>query len=269
MRQGLTWTLRWLTAMGVLPKVAVAQLDASGAPSAQAVLDAGRLAENTYAVLDAIGHDVALIARAGQNLDQFGLRYSHLGFAVRDLRRGEWGVVHLLNGNDGQRSGIYEEGMVNFYSDNPYRMEAIVLALPHDLQQRLARVLKKHGRRMHCPRYSLTSYPWSLSTQNSNQWILEVLALAASENEEACRQEVHVWLQSNGYTPAELHIGLPTQWAAPLLRDCIRFDDQPDETRRQGAVSVVTVESVLSWLQGPDSPLHSARLQIRTFELRL
>ena len=46
------------------------------------------------------GTRVAFIARAGQDLSRYGLRYSHLGIAYRDEAavngRGAWRVVHKL-----------------------------------------------------------------------------------------------------------------------------------------------------------------------------
>jgi hypothetical protein len=43
-----------------------------------------QLAEHTAARLAQSGADVVVIARAGQNLSEYGIRYSHLGFAYRD-----------------------------------------------------------------------------------------------------------------------------------------------------------------------------------------
>ncbi len=269
MSAGIPFTLRWLTAIGVLPKAAVTQLEVRRAPVAQSVLDAGRLAENTYALLDGLGHDIVLIARAGQNLEQYGLKYSHLGFAVKGLRRGEWGVVHLLNAGDGNRSGLFEEGMVNFYSDNPYRMESCVVTLPQEVQRTLLSVLKEHGRALHCSAYSLTSYPWSLTTQNSNQWVLEVLAAALAGQNKPTRESVQAWMREHGFEGTTLRIGLPTQWAAPLLRDCIRFEDQPESARREGQVQVITVESTLQWLLSEKGPLRDRLADVRVHPLSL
>lgn len=269
MSAGIPFTLRWLTALGILPKAAVTQLEARRAPVAQSALDAGRLAENTYALLDGLGDDIALLARAGQNLEQFGLKYSHLGFAVKGLRRGEWGVVHLLNTADGRRSSLFEEGLVNFYSDNPYRMESCVLTLPPELQKTTLQVLRDHGRALHCPTYSLTSYPWSLSTQNSNQWILEVLAAAMAGMSSPTRALVQAWMRDHGFVPTTLPISLPTQWAAPLLRDSIRFEDQPESQRREGQVQVITVESAFDWLTSASGPLSSRLDKVRRHPLGL
>lgn len=262
MSGGVPLLVRWLSRIGIIPRAAVTQLDVQQTPKAGSVLDAARLAEQTYHALDRLGHDVVLIARMGQNLSQFGLKYSHLGFAVRSLRRGEWAVMHLLNAEDGTKSGIYQEGMVNFYSDQPFRFEAALITLPRETETRLREVLLQHGKALHCPQYSLTAYPWALDVQNSNQWVLEVLACAMQASDLApTRENAQRWLAANGYTPSTLNIGLPTQWAGPLLRDSIRFSDQPEDSRREGRVQTVTVDSVVTWLTGESSPFgHDTRV---------
>ena len=66
-------------------------------PSAVTVYNALTLAQRVSDTLDASGAEVALIARSGQDLSKYGLRYSHLGFVVRDHPDGPWTVVHELN----------------------------------------------------------------------------------------------------------------------------------------------------------------------------
>lgn len=261
--------VRWLSKTGVIPKAAVAQLDAEAAPNAQSVLDAGRLAEKTYQLLDQLGHEVFLISRMGQNLAQFGLKHSHLGFVVKNLRRGEWGVVHLLNAEDGQHSAIYAEGMVTFFSDKPFRFEADILTIPVRLQARLRQLLLEMPRSVHCPDYSLTSYPWSLTTQNSNQWVLELLACAIADITPPTRPAAQEWLKQQGFRASDLRIKLPTQWAGPLLRDSIRFQDQPEDSRRAGVVSTVTVDSVYHWLRSGAGPFREELDQVRLISLTL
>lgn len=268
MSGSLPLLVRWLTSIGIIPKAAVTQLDSRRAPSAQSVLDAGRLAEKTYAALDSLNEDVVLIARMGQNLSQFGLKYSHMGFAVRGLRRGEWGVVHLLNLDGGAQSGIYSEGMVNFYSDAPFRFESALLTLPKRVHAPLRDQLLPLAKRLHCPNYSLTSYPWSLTSQNSNQWVLELLA-AVVMGKEPTRENAQAWLREHHYTPTTLPIALPTQWAGPLLKDSIRFDDQPLAQRREARVQTVTVNSVVDFVRSAQGPFKDELAELKFLELSL
>ena len=80
-------------------------------PSAVAVSRAMQLAEHTATRLTQSGASVVVIARAGQNLSEYGLRYSHLGFAYREGERGPWRVVHKLNQCGSSRASLYRHGL--------------------------------------------------------------------------------------------------------------------------------------------------------------
>lgn len=247
MSGNLPLMVRWLTSIGVIPKAAVAQLESAKAPTMQSVLDAGRLAERTYQALDALGRDVVLLARMGQDLRMFGLKYSHMGFAIKGLHGKDWGLVHLLTKDDSSRSGIYSEGLVNFFSDEPFEMACLIQTLPQSVESALLANWQSLAKALHCSSYSLTAHPYSLSTQNCNQWVLETLALA-KDPVNVNRSLAQDWAKTQGFEASCLNISLPVQWAGPLLRDSIRFTDQPDATRKLGQVSTVTVDSVLRFL---------------------
>uniref|UniRef100_UPI00403F47C5 DUF2145 domain-containing protein n=1 Tax=Massilia sp. METH4 TaxID=3123041 RepID=UPI00403F47C5 len=73
------------------------------------------LAQRTFQALDASGAKAVLISRAGQDLSKYGLRYSHMGIVVRDHAAGRWTVVHELNECGTASSGLYNEGLGNFF----------------------------------------------------------------------------------------------------------------------------------------------------------
>ena len=79
------------------------------------------------------GTQVVLIARVGQDLSQYGLRYSHLGIAYRDdaalTGRGAWRVVHKLNQCGSERSMLYRQGLAEFFGDGLYAHEAGIVVL--------------------------------------------------------------------------------------------------------------------------------------------
>ncbi|WP_308925226.1 DUF2145 domain-containing protein [Janthinobacterium sp. J1-1] len=74
------------------------------------------LAQKTWQALDASGAQVALVARAGQDLSKYQLRYSHMALAWRDHPQGRWLVVHELNECGTAQSSLYNEGLGNFFS---------------------------------------------------------------------------------------------------------------------------------------------------------
>lgn len=51
------------------------------------------LARKVADKLDDSGAQVALVARVGQDLSKYKLRFSHLGFVVRNHPDGKWSVV--------------------------------------------------------------------------------------------------------------------------------------------------------------------------------
>ena len=73
-------------------------------------------AQATAQALDASGADVVMLARAGQNLSEYGLRWSHLGFAYRTAD-GNWRVLHKLNECGTAEGALFRQGLGEFFMD--------------------------------------------------------------------------------------------------------------------------------------------------------
>jgi hypothetical protein len=219
--------------------------------SAEAARLGMEMADRTRTALDGIDDEVVLIARIGQDLSKYHLTYSHMAFAVREHPAGAWSVVHKLNTCGTATSGLYDEGLVNFFADSPVRYQAGIWRLPAPVQARLKKALlgKKAGDYLE-PNYSLVAYPFNTRYQNSNGWVLEVLAYAlAPEDEANTRQTAQRWLKSAGYTPTELELGTLTRLGARVTKTNVSFDDHPPELRWKGHIQTVTVDSILTWLR--------------------
>jgi hypothetical protein len=222
-------------------------------PSTQSITQGLTLAQNTAQVLDASGADVVVLARAGQDLRKYGLQYSHLGFAYRELLPGggyAWRVVHKLNHCGSADSAIYRQGLGEFFLDDPWRYEAGWVALRPDVQARLLPMLRdNHLVASHHERhYSMVSYVWGNKYQQSNQWALETLA-AAMEPRARSRHEAQGWLRFNSYRPTTLRLGALTRLGARATSANIAFDDHPPSRRFSDQIDTVTVDSVFDWLQ--------------------
>src|SRR5471032_1600851 len=89
-------------------------------PTPETVQKALTLAQMARTSLDDSGAEVALIARVGQDLSKYHLRYSHFGYIWRDHPQGRWMVVHELNACIQATSSIYNEGLGNFFLDDMY-----------------------------------------------------------------------------------------------------------------------------------------------------
>lgn len=217
-------------------------------PTAEQSVKATRMAEKVLGGLDALPDKVVLIGRVGQDLSKYGLTYSHLAFAVR--QESGWNVVHELNTCGTAESSLYEQGMVDFFSDTPFKYQAGIWRLQPRVQERLLTALRgKVAARMHGAHYNMLMYPFSTKYQNSNAWVLEVLAYAMAPSDEvATRAEAQDWLQRTGYVPTQLEIGAMTRLGARISKANIAFDDHPGELRWSGKIQTVTVASVAAYI---------------------
>jgi len=206
-----------------------------------------QLAEATLRALDASGAQVAVLARAGQDLSKYGLRWSHLGFVYR--QEGVWRVMHKLNHCGTDHAALFRQGLGEFFLENPYRYEAAFVVLKPELQQALLPVLADNARvaRLNERRYSMVSYAFGTTYQQSNQWVLETLASAASPGV-ANRRDAQAWIKAQGYQPTDLHLSTLTRLGGRLTQANIAFDDHPGARRFSGHIDTVTVDSMFAWL---------------------
>ncbi|MGJ9420681.1 DUF2145 domain-containing protein [Massilia sp. CMS3.1] len=209
------------------------------------------MADATRAALDKIDDEVVLIARIGQDLSTYRLTYSHMAFAVRAHPAGAWSVVHKLNTCGTATSALYDEGLINFFSDSPFRYQAGIWRLAPEAQGCLKKaLLGKKARDYLEPHYSLVAYPFSTRYHNSNGWALEMLAFAlAPEDEANTRATAQAWLKASAYLPTELDLGTMTRLGARVSKVNIAFDDHPSDMRWSGRIQTVTVDSVITWLR--------------------
>jgi hypothetical protein len=214
------------------------------------------LAERTHQALEAeharAGTQVVLLARAGQDLTKYGLRYSHLGFAYRTSNaQGEpaWRVLHKLNQCGTAHAAIYRQGLGEFFLDDLWRHEAAWSTPAADVQARLVPLLRDDSRalRLHHKPYSIVSYAWGRKYQQSNQWAIETLALAM-DGAIASREQAQVWLQAKMYHPSTLRLGPLTRLGGRISAANVAFDDHPDAKRFTDRIDTVTVDSVFAWL---------------------
>jgi hypothetical protein len=229
------------------------------------VRKAFQLAIQTRETLDASGAQVALIGRVGQDLSRYGLRYSHMAFVWRDHPQGRWITVHELNQCGTAASTLYNEGLANFFFDDMFAWDALVVIPSPELQMRMAEKLNDHTTllKLHEPRYNMVAYPFSTRYQNSNQWVLEVLAQAMSDSQQTDREAMQSWLKQAEYKPAMLRILALQRLAGRTLRTNVAFDDHPGGDRMLGKIEVVSVESVASFLKLRDPFSEAKVLQLQ------
>jgi hypothetical protein len=226
-------------------------------PTVATVTQGLQLAQRAHEALEAAhardGTRVVFLARAGQDLRKYDQHYSHMAIAWRTATaqgHPAWRVLHKLNTCGSAESAIYRQGLGEFFLDDLWRYEAAWSVPAPQVQARLVTLLAQEGAalRMHHKGYSMVSYPWSTRYQQSNQWVLETLALA-SDPAVNSRERAQAWLQLQGYEPAVLKLGPLTRMGARATAANVAFDDHPDAKRFADRIETVTVDSVFAWLQ--------------------
>jgi len=242
------------TCLALLASPAVqAGRSCEGTPlNAQGIQRGMDLAQRTAEALDAehrrSGARVVVLARAGQDLGKYGLRYSHLGWAYKTAE-GPWRVLHKLNQCGSSVGSIYRQGLGEFFLDDLWRHEAAWAVPAPALQAPLHALLtdRARGVSLHTRDYNMVSYPWSTRYQQSNQWALETLA-AAAEPGVNTREQAQAWLRFKAYEPTTLRLGAMTRLGARVSSAHIAFDDHPNDKRFSDRIETVTVDSVFDWL---------------------
>ncbi|MGL4233925.1 MAG: DUF2145 domain-containing protein [Casimicrobium sp.] len=217
-------------------------------PSAASVERGLALAEKTRQSLDASGAKVVILARAGQDLRKYNLRYSHLGFAVKQSD-GRWLITHKLNQCGTAEASLYRQGLAEFFLDDLFRAEGAYVIPRVEAQEALHKLLTSdRARALHTHAYNVVAYPWSTRYQQSNQWAIETLAMAMSPRA-TNREQAQAWLKFEGYTPTVLNIPPLTRLGGRMTAANVAFDDHPNEKRFSDRIETVTVDSVFAWTE--------------------
>lgn len=223
-------------------------------PTPESIRKGLQLALKTFQALEQSGERIALIGRVGSDLSKHKLRYSHMGVVWRDHPKGRWMVVHMLNQCGTPSGALYDEGLGNFFNDDPFAYETIIAFPGAENQDRLIRLLGTAlPASLYHPAYNMVAYPWSTKYQNSNQWLVEVLAAAwAPEGNVFNRTQAQTWLKQAGYQPTLLRIGTFERLGGRMFKANIAFDDHPNELRFSDQIYTVTVESIVDLTQRID-----------------
>lgn len=221
-----------------------------------------RFAATVRERLQASEAPLAVIARAGLDLERFGQRYSHAGLALREPASdgsAPWAVRQLYFDCEARRPRLFDQGLAAFVrgADRPDSGFITALLLPADAAQALERAARdlSAGRSVLNARYSANAHAWSTRYQNCNQWVIELIALAlgspgagASEPEwQPAREQAQAWLRHSGYEPAVFRLSawmLPAAAFVPWLRQ----DDHPPEDLESLRLRITMPASIEAFL---------------------
>jgi hypothetical protein len=207
---------------------------------------AARAANAAISALDQHRDQIAIIARVGQDLSAQGLVYSHAGFVLKTDQG--WRVTHLLNECGTDEGALYQEGMIDFFAQNPHRYQSKIVWLPTNVAEPIRLALQAHhGKAVFQPRYNVIARPYSQDRQNSTAWLLEVLAASQNPLPDS-RDEARLVLQQTGYQPDQIRISYGKRIAGGLFKANAVFTDHPMSTRLSGKYPVTTVRSIFRYL---------------------
>ncbi len=233
----------------VSPAPAYAGRSCEAVPISPAIIDRGlQLAEKTRLALDKSGAKVVVLARAGQDLSKYNLRFSHLGLAYKTTD-GKWMVLHKLNSCGSPDASIYRQGLGEFFLDDLFRYQAAWIVPTPVVQTRLYATLNdpRASIALHAKPYNMLAYPWSTKYQQSNQWAIETLA-AAMDSNITSRTQAQAWLQLKRVEPTTIRLGALTRLGGRISSANIAFDDHPNEKRYSDRIETTTVDAVMRWL---------------------
>jgi hypothetical protein len=249
------------------------------APSATSVQRGLNLATRTARALDATGATVVVLARSGQDLSKYRLRWSHLGFAYKVANAAPaaalgdasslapaapsvWRVVHKLNHCASANADVFRQGLAEFFMDDPFEYLAGYAVLVPEVQAKLWPLLQDDMQitKLHQAAYSMVAYPWAQTYQQSNQWAIETLAMAM-EPSASTRERAQSWLRFKAYEPTTLRLNAMVRLGARMTAGNVAFDDHPNDKRFSDRIETVTADSVFDWLQssGLSWPLREQR----------
>lgn len=240
---GVCWIV--LSAVTAFAGTACTQKPLMPNPLAQA----SRLGVKLFKTLNQSDAQVVILGRAGSDLSQYGLRFSHMGFALRDHPDGPWTVIHLLNRCGTDASSLYDEGLINFFLDDPFSYDALIAIPNPETQRELVKVLHSDlVWQLHQPHYNMIAHPQSLDFQNSNQWLLELVIAAAAKGAVHQRSDVRQHPLMRQYRPDKIAIDRLTRLGGGLFKANMTFTDHPLADRLKGEYDIVTVRSVIRFL---------------------
>ena len=216
---------------------------------------AERFASETRRILMQHSPRTALVVRASTDPLGHRLGHAHVAFVFQEwLAPGEpWTVLHVLNECSWSRLYPQTDSLYTFFQGVP-GTEATILVPGTGLQELISdRLLRSRPLQGHYhARHRLLAYPFGTRFQSSNQWVIEALALAISKTYLQDREHVHRWLQEAGYQPTVVNVASLKRMAGPQFRRTLSFDDHPFRDRVAGSVSLVTAESIITFVQAQD-----------------
>jgi hypothetical protein len=212
-------------------------------------------ADSIKRLLDASGHSMAVVARAGIDLDRFNLRYSHSGISLKQSGNTPWSVRQLYYSCEQDRPMLFDQGLTGFLidQDNKRLPYVSLVFLPPVAEQAVERAAldKPVVLKLLAADYSANAYAFSTRYQNCNQWVMEVIAHAQGglPAEGDLRADAQRWLREQHYLPTSVQVNNPFILIGGMLVPLLHTLDHPPENRSKGLFEVTMPASEDAFIQ--------------------
>ena len=218
--------------------------------------------------LDEKSAKVAIISRAAKPRErefkypdgrvEEGMKYGHAGIAHKTEKG--WRVTHLLfNGcTETPGSKLFRQGLAWFWSEGIHSYDIDVVIPSAGLQEKILEVVdpvagqELWAKKIHNPVYSAIANPFATDYQNSNGWVLTVIAAAQSGAKTYAAAQAHY---SNYYQPLRSKMGF---FEKAVVKGGngpanIKWGDKSREESRSGWIRFVSAESIGRYLEVTDT----------------
>lgn len=243
--------------------------------------------------LDQSNAQVVLLANAAKDIqgnhyevpstfhDESTHKYMHTGLAYKDPQSQQWKVIHLLNhrrcGKLTNQSYVSKEKLDTFFSQSHHKMDLLYQIPSIELQKKLLDVITTSPESLHLKDYNAISNPEALRTQNSNHFILNLIATAQKKSEPcqqaisearvkgefqrikkvmAPRLEAQLCYKAQNFTPS-IAVGIIGQSMGlallPQLRPEVSTKDHSYKNQQSSRYPFVSAASVFDYLSKTDS----------------
>jgi hypothetical protein len=150
---------------------------------------------------------------------------------------------------------------MNFFLDEPLNYRALVLVPAPALRQAtVARIASGAALSVHQPLYSALAYPYVPTYQNSNQFVLENLALARAGMLGGGRETAIAQLRQTRFQPYIVRL-TGFERLGGSFKANLHFDDHPRAEADDNRYAVVTVDTIERWLVANDAL--AARVEVK------
>ncbi|MCR9212366.1 MAG: DUF2145 domain-containing protein [Proteobacteria bacterium] len=211
--------------------------------------------ENSVKLLNKLNDskgDLAIISRVGSDISSKGLKYTHAGIVWRDTVSSKWQISHVLNDCEADTAKFYQHGLLDFFLTDLFSNDILVTVPVPELQAGLIDLLaKEDAMKVFSPKYSMIAYPWQTEIQNSNQWILEVIAMAQGSLEGQkirSRVEAQEYLKEKSFQGSVIRVWFFESLFGALFKENVSFSDHTEEERAAGKYEFVSVKSLVNYL---------------------